>query len=214
MVGRRIKNVNYRKFLDDGYIKILSEADINKALLNVKGKNLSAGRSLLIILYFTGCRPVEALNIKAKDLKKEGNYIIVQLKGSKRGLPRPVYLPLKNPMIKELYDYSLKCYPEVLLFYSFRNNYLRTSINKKGDVRTRNEITDKLRYYMRLWFDNVIEGGIPPYYLRHNRFSKLAQKDASLESIRQLKGSRTLNSVMPYLHLSSKTAKEIGRKLD
>ena len=51
----KIKNVNYRRFLDEGIINLIGVAELNKALQNVKGmygKYINEGRSLLIALYY------------------------------------------------------------------------------------------------------------------------------------------------------------------
>ena len=98
-------------------------------------------------------------------------------------------------------------------FFHYRDNYVRLKDDKKGNERSRLECTNKLRWYFKKWFA-FVPGGITPYFLRHNRFSKLSEKGASLEEIRQIKGSKSFNSVFPYLHLSAKTAKSIAKKID
>ena len=130
---------------------------------------------------------------------------MVQVPASKKGLPRPIYLSYRKPLVRLLYKYVMTVHPEMLLFYHLRSSYTR-----KGRV----EITDVLRYHIKSWFENVLEDSISPYYLRHNRFSKLSAAGAKLEDIRMLKGSKTIASVMPYLHMSTKTARELSRKID
>ena len=210
----KIENKNYRNFIDNGIIETLEAADIKKALDNVRGRHIKEARSLIIALYYTGARPNEVLRLMAKDLVKKDSYLIVKLKGSKGGLPRPVYLPLRLEMVKELYKYSRGLFEGMFLFSSFKNEYKRTYIKKNGDIIEYVEISGKLRYYFNIWFNNVVKGSIPPYFLRHNRLSKLAGAGLSLEDLRQLKGSKTFDSVYPYLHLSTKSAKKIARSMD
>lgn len=210
---KRITNKNYREFLDNGIMTILTEEDINKALSNVKGKYTDEYKSFIITMYYTGARPNEILRLKAKSLEKKSNYIVVTVPASKRGLPRPIYVPYKHKLVKELYKYASKLFPDMYLFFHLRGNYTRTVINKKGEVKEYEEISSKVRYFFKQWFDNVIEGGIPPYYLRHNRFSKLMEAGATAEEVRLLKGAKSYNSVTAYLHMSTKSAKNIGRKI-
>lgn len=209
----KIKNVHYRQFLDNGIITLLTEDQIDISLSNVTGRNKLEGRALLIALYYTGARPNEILSLYGKDVKQEGSFIVIQIPSSKGGLPRPVYLQYKKDKVKELYKFALGVFPDLYLFPNFRNSYTRTKINKKGVIKENTEITDKLRYYFKKWFKNI-EGGISPYFLRHNRFSSLISKGATQEDIRFLKGGKTLTSVTPYLHLSAASSKKLAKKIN
>lgn len=211
---KNIKNRRYRQFLDTGMFESVSEADIQTALLNIKGKYIREGRALLIGLYYTGCRPNEMLKLKSNDVKDDDQtYYKILMKGSKGGLPRTIYLQKCKPLVKEFAKYCLSFPPGMYVFFHYRDNYVRLRDDRKGDERSRLECTNKLRWHFKRWFA-FIPGGITPYFLRHNRFSKLAEKGASLEEIRQIKGAKTFNSVYPYLHLSAKTAKQVARKID
>lgn len=214
---QRIKNKRYRQFLDTGMFESLSEADLLRAVGNVKGikgQYVKEGRALLICLYYTGCRPNELMKLKSENVKDESaSYYKVLLMGSKGGLPRTIYLQKKKLMVKEFAQYCLSMPPGMYCFFHYRDNYVRLHVCKNGEEKGKLECTNKLRWYFKTWFA-FIPGGITPYYLRHNRFSKLSEKGASLEEMRQLKGSKTFNSVYPYLHLSSKTAKQVAKKID
>lgn len=216
---RKIKNFNYRKFLDEGIINTISEDDILQALDNVKGKRgrfIKEGRALLITLYYTGARPVEVLRMKAKDFVRDKAFLKLKLTPSKRGLPRTIYLPWKLPLVKELYDYVKPSFPEMYVFWHYRTRYERhTMIGKNKDKpKVYVEITDGLRHYFRTWFAHVLNEGIPPYYLRHNRMSKLSMAGVTMEELRQVKGSRTFDSIIPYLHMSEKSAKSVAKKME
>jgi len=215
----KIKNKYYREFLDSGLITELNEEIIQEALKNVqgfRGKFKDEGRALLILLYYTGCRPIEALRVKAKDIERDGHYVKVRLKGAKGGLPRTLYLKRSKPMVKELLDFAERNYDEMVIFWHYIGTYKRKVKTKKGDIKERIDKTDKLRYHFRVWFKDVLEkdDAIPPYFLRHNRFSKLAEKGVRMEDIRLVKGSKTFDSVTPYLHMSKERARKISSKLD
>lgn len=215
---QRIQNINYRQFLDVGLINVINEDQLRQALSNIKGmrggRYVTEGRALLIALYYTGARPNEVLALRGKDVTKEGQFVRVFLKGSKRGLPRPVYLRLKKSEVQELFKYASSLFPDLYLFFHYKNTYIRHYLNKKGDVKEKVEVTDKIRGYVSKWFTGVIEGSITPYYLRHNRFSKLSMAGASLQELRMIKGSKTEGSVTPYLHLSTRTSKALAKKID
>ena len=206
-----VTNKNYREFLDKGVIKTLGERDIIKALRNVTGKYKFEGRALLITLYYTGARPVEVLNLTPKDIRKEDSYLIIEIPASKGGKARPFYLQYEKELVKELYIYASRLFEGMFLFYHFKGNYRRVYKTKIGNIKERISETDKLRYYFKKWFKGVIEGGIPPYFLRHNRFSKSSLAGMTDREIKQLKGSGSIDF---YTHLSARTAKSLAKKID
>lgn len=210
---QKIKNIHYRQFLDKGVIEPLNVNELKKALNNINGNRSKEGRALLITLYYTGARPIEVLNLKGNSIERRGKWLVINMPASKGGLPRPIYLIIDKPLIKELYNYVLGVHEEMFLFFHFRGRYVRKTAIKKGIVENIN-LTDKLRYYIYKWFKNVRDGGIPPYFLRHNRFSKLSINGATLQGMKQLKGCKTYESIEPYIHLSTNEAKKVGRKID
>lgn len=207
---KNIKNPAYRQFLDKGLIDFVGEEEVKKMLSNIKHRHLKQARSLVICLYYTGARPNEVLRIKGKDVTKERGYIIVQTPASKNGLPRPIYLPFKKEMVKEFYKYVCGCFNDQYIFFNFMNRYKRRRMNKKGEIKERIENSARVYYWVNKWSD----GKLTPYFLRHNRFSKLSSSGITMEQIRMLKGSKTYESVTPYLHLSSESAKKVARKME
>jgi site-specific recombinase XerD len=210
-----VTNENYRNFLDNGMIEIITKAQFQQALENISERNRShikEGRSLLITLYYTGCRPVEALKLQAKHFEKEGEFLKIKLAGAKKGLPRVIYLPYRIKEIKELEKYSSSFFEDYYLFIHYKNHYIRNYKSTKGRPLVKTETSDKLRYYIKKWFEGVIPNNITTYFLRHNRFSELAIAGLTPQDIKFLKGARSVESVSPYLHLSSHHAKKIAKK--
>lgn len=213
----KIKNVNYKRFLKEGIITLLNQEDIKKALDNINGRYKTEARSLVITMYATGARPNEILKLKSKDVfkSKVGNNTVIKLQSSKNGLPREmIFSNRRIPLIKEVYDYARSIFQEQYLFYNFIDNYVRYYQKKNGETVKYKETTNKLRYHFAKWFSNVIDGSISPYYLRHNRFSKMIKSGASLEQIRLVKGAKTINSVYPYVHMSKEIAQKASKHID
>lgn len=213
---KNIKNINYRRFLDEGIIKTIDEADITEVIDNIPGiygRYKEESQALVICTYYTGARPNEILRIRAKDVKKEGSYVKVYVQGSKKGLPRTIFLPYKKPLVKRFWEYVEKVYPEKILFFRFVGRYLHKKQTKKGIV-VKIDIAARMYYHFQKWFSILELGGVPPYYLRHNRFSKLSMAGLDMQTLRMIKGSKTFSSIEPYLHLSAKEAQKAARKLD
>lgn len=205
-MSNKIKNKRYRDFLDNGLIDFLGKEEIDKALAQIKGRNVVEGRALLIMAYYSGARPIEYLSIKAKDVTKENSYVKIRVPASKNGLPRTLFFRYANPHIAELYKYAVTIYDDMYLFLNFRSYYKRILPNGKERI----EITDSLRYHFNKWFDGVIN----PYFLRHNRFSKLIAAGLRSKDIQFMKGAKTMASVEPYLHMSTQKAKKIAKKIE
>lgn len=209
-----IKNKHYKQFVIDNDIELIKEKHILKAFENIKGQYKEQAESLLILLYYTGARPNEILSLTPRDVEKEGDtYVIVKVPKSKNGLPRRIYLNYDLPLVKQLYAYTRKLYPDMLLFYHYRSNIKTLYKRKNGAIIEYSRSADKLTYYFKKWFKGILKEAIPPYYLRHNRLSRLMIDGFSVEEIRLYKGAKTITSVMPYLHLSSRQFKKFSSKI-
>jgi site-specific recombinase XerD len=202
-----VLNPRARKMLDTNWIDLFSKDELLKVLNSMKDRNLIEARALLIALYFTGARPSEVLELKSNQVIKEAGFVHIKLDTKKHGQPRQLVFNYKDDLIKELYLYTSKIMPDVLLFYHFRNRYTRV----RG-VKTYIEITGKLGYYFKKWFKNV-DNPVNPYFLRHSRMSQLSQSGATPEELRWWKGAKKYESVTPYLHQSEETAKKISKKV-
>jgi len=205
-MSQKIKNPNYRQFLDGGLITPIGESELGKALENINCKNSEEAQALLICMYYTGGRPVEILDLKSQDITVQKHWVIVNFPGRQAGrkttLPRQIPLNKRLPYIKILAQYSQKLPPPMYLFRNFRGAYERNNST---------ETSYKLRYYINKWFDGVIKHSIPPYFLRHNRFSKMALEGADDKDIKYIKGARSEKSVDFYSHLSWARAKKVSK---
>lgn len=209
MGDQRIKNKKYREFLDAGIISTYSEQEITALLLQITGNNIREGRALVICAYYTGARPVEYLRLLSTDIAKIKSYISIKIPPAKNGLARTPYLQSKKPLVKELYEYAISLPPNAYLFPSFKNKYLQKHINKKGELIFYERNSSKVWYWFKKWgFDT------PPYFQRHNRFSKLAEEGGSENEIRLLKGCKSLSSAIPYIHLSKRNSESLAKKIN
>lgn len=205
----------YSSIIREGLFELITVEQLTKALDRIPrttARNRSA-RCLIIALYYLGARPNEVLRLVPNDFSKEGSYFIIKVPGSKGGYRRPLMFTSKHEHLRELYDYATKAIalPDQLLFWQYVSTYIRVR-SVRGKDKMYKEISNKLRYYFARWFKGIIpKEQLTPYILRHNCFSRMASKGASLEQIRQAKGGRTMSSVMPYVHMIKADAKKIGK---
>ena len=207
-----VKNPTYRKFLDHNELEVLTENDIKTVLDNIHDKEQAQARAIIITLYYTGARPNEVLRLKFKDFSTNKGYLDISLKGSKGGLPRTVSLQLKLEMVKELSHYVRNGHPEMYAFWKYKGKYKRKREGKHG-VKEYTEIADKFRYHFVKWFSVLYPDSIPPYVLRHSRFTQMMIAGLSAEDVRLWKGSKRMDSVTPYLHFSRAQARKSGSKV-
>jgi site-specific recombinase XerD len=211
----KITNENYIKFYTKGMIEILTQEELELALKNVNGiygRHIKEGRALLICLYYTGARPIEVLQLRAENVYKEGSYIKVDLPTAKRGVPRTISLASRLKLVRELYDFAQRNFRGKLLFYNYRCKNKKTYLVRE-QLKEYIDVSGKLRYYVMKWFKGIRKGSITPYFLRHNRFSQLANAGLTPQDIQFLKGSKRTDSVQPYLHLSRKKSEELAKKI-
>lgn len=218
-----VKNERYRAFLEKRIVPVIDRAVFLPLLDKIDyPKSPREARALAILLWMTAARPNEILRLKRDNVQARGTQIVFDLPGSKGSEARTILLPKNNALVKEVWAYISVRFPSMLLFPSFYSSSVRTStsiktrkwkeketgIERVGKRYERNyqTVSAKLDYWFQRWF------GFPAYVFRHNRMTIAAEK-LSLEQLRKLKGAKTEASVVCYLHLTMKEAKQIGREL-
>jgi integrase len=210
----RITNRWYRQFLDDRTIEPITEEEVKKALENIKGDYADMGRALLITLYYTGCRPAEALELKTENFSVQGTKLSISFKTLKRGVPRQLILSMsQNKLLMQLSAYAKTMPPQLYIFHRFRGAYVRSTRLKDGTTKTRTETSYKVYWHLIRWFKNVREGSIPPYFLRHSLFSKLGEKGLTTRELAYVKGARRESSVEAYVHITPKQKEKISKAM-
>ena len=204
-----VKNPEYRFFLETGLINVMTPDEFDNLLMVAEANpppqaNREQVRALLIMLFYSGRRPSEIIELKSGDFSKEGSYLKVVFRTKKKGAGTILYFPLRNKHIKEVWEYVKNLPPEMYVFWYFRGE------SRKGKYK---DTTYKVRYWVQKW-SRLIGKELVPYFFRHHRLSVLAMKGASPEELKFWKGAKTLDSVAPYLHLSQKQAKKLARLIE
>jgi len=211
-----VKNRHYKKFLQTSYMRdFLTIDELTQAIDKISGIDRKEWRALFILLFWTGCRPVEALNMYQQDVRKKSKEHKVEciIPGAKGGKTRPVDLLTNRKHVPELEEFARNRFPGLLLFYNLRGSYIRQHQTQKGTIKEYQEITGKVRYMCYKITRGVgkFPEGIPPYYFRHNRFSQMAENGASAYDILQVKGGKSLDNALVYMNMSTKERKKLSR---
>ncbi|MBQ6494928.1 MAG: tyrosine recombinase XerC [Bacilli bacterium] len=204
LLKENIIKVNYFKEISNpkknkSLPKYAKDNDLEKMFNSFNKEKPLEQRNLLILemLYATGIRVSELVNIKINDIDKFNNSIKILGKGSKE---RIVFYGSFCEDILELY---LKEGRRELL-KNKTNDYL--FINKNG-----NQLSDR---YIRKMIDNVvrkceIDYHISPHTLRHTFATDMLNSGADLISVKELLGHSTLDTTSIYTHVSNEQIKKV-----
>lgn len=170
-------------------------------LLSIPDKNTTLGiRDALILelLYSTGIRVSELINIKLKDINFDDKKILILGKGNKER-----YVLYGNKL-KELLELYLQ---EVRGKLVRNNDYL--VLNKNGE-----KITDR---GVRLIITKTLKKGsldyhVSPHTLRHTFATHLLENGADLKSVQELLGHSSLSSTQVYTHVTNQRLRSVYLK--
>lgn len=154
-------------------------------------KNNSLRDKLIIeILYSTGIRVSELVNIKVKDIDFYNNQILILGKGSKER-----YVIFGNTLKDMLKEYiSIKSDSEYLI----TNKY-----NKKMSTRSIEEIVKKI-----VKIDGI-KNKVTPHTIRHTFATHMLNEGADLRVVQELLGHENLKTTEVYTHVSNERLRSV-----
>lgn len=177
--------------------KTLSIEEIDK-LLNIKLKDAFSYRNkaMLELMYSSGLRVSELINVKTHDIDTSNCIIRIMGKGSKERI-----VPLGDYAIKYIEIY-LKEYREKLAKREM-NDYL--FLNNHGKRMTRQGFFKMLKQQAKI---NNIKTEFSPHTLRHSFATHLLNGGADLRSIQEMLGHENISTTQIYTHVSKEKLKE------
>ena len=151
---------------------------------------------ILELLYSTGIRVSELINIKITDINFSDKRIKIKGKGNKER-----YVLYGNICEQKLENYLKKS-------YSFLNikktNYL--ILNKNGDKITPRFIEMLIKKYQKLAGISI---NVTPHTLRHTFATHLLDGGADLKTVQELMGHESLSSTQVYTHVTSERLRNV-----
>lgn len=193
-----IRNPKLERKLPNYITEIDMERILNFPNIKEYKKTIYTTRDLLIIelLYDTGCRVDELVNIKLKNIDKSKNQIKVLGKGSKE---RIVFYgeytsDILNNYLKER-DIILK---------DKISDYLLVS--KESGKLTPRRVAQIIDEIMKLV---AIKNNVSPHTLRHTFATHLLNNGADLRSVQELLGHSSLSTTQIYTHVSNERLRAV-----
>ncbi len=181
--------------------KSISEDDVVKLLDAPKSDSLIGLRdkAMLELLYASGVRISELVNIKFSDLDLERNIIKVFGKGSKERL-----VPFGEDAaqcISAYIDERKKNKDIASIKYIFLNN--------RGSKISRHAFWHRLKEYC---LEIGLKRDISPHTLRHAFATHLLNRGADLRSVQVLLGHSDLSTTQIYTHIAKQRLSELFKK--
>ncbi len=176
--------------------KVLSIADIEKLLsLEPKDKLDYRNKAIIELLYATGIRVSELINIKLNDLDLNNDVLRTFGKGNKERV-----IPLGD-YAKEALKTYINNYRIFLAKpgseYLFLNNHGH-KITRQGIFKILNQVAKK----------TMMNTPFSPHTLRHSFATHLLNYGADLRSIQELLGHSDISSTQIYTHVSKEKLKK------
>lgn len=173
--------------------KVLSIDEINTLLdINLKNKYDYRNKAMLELMYATGIRISELINLKMENAHLENCTLLVMGKGKKERI-----IPLG--------DYALK-YLEIYL-NSYRNELLKNKVSdyiflsNRGDKMTRQCFFEIIK---KIAFEKGIKTEFSPHTLRHSFATHMIENGADLRSVQELLGHENISTTQIYTNISRK----------
>lgn len=183
--------------------RVLSEDEVVR-LLNQPDITTAEGfrdRTMLEVLYATGMRVSELINLTLERVDLNMKYIIAFGKGSKERI-----VPLGSVAAEFLQQYLEKVRPK--LTHAGRNTNI-VFLAFGGHELTRQRFCQIIRAYGR---KANINKALTPHILRHSFATHLLDNGADLRSVQELLGHSDISTTQIYTHLTNKRLRDIYAK--
>ncbi|MDB3857146.1 tyrosine-type recombinase/integrase, partial [Gammaproteobacteria bacterium] len=156
-------------------------------------------RAMLELLYATGVRISELINLQYTNIDLNRSFIKVMGKGSKERL-----IPFGENALSSLFDY---------INYRRENNLSLNSrdffISQQGKKITRQAFWHRIKSYLQ---QTGLPIDISPHTLRHAFATHLLNNGADLRSVQMLLGHSDLSTTQIYTHIAKQRLSEMVKK--
>ena len=174
------------------------KSPLKKAWICYSSKRDSA---ILELLYSSGIRINELVNLTDENIDLLGGTVIVKGKGKKERL-----CPLGSYAEKAIQE-ALNLRDEVIFTLKIKQN-LKTPlfINRQGMVLSARSIERMMKKYL---LQCGLSSELTPHSLRHSFATHLLDKGAELRAVQELLGHASLSTTQIYTHVSIERLKEV-----
>ena len=156
-------------------------------------------RAMLELLYATGIRVSELINLDVDDLNLDGGFLRCTSKGKER------VIPLYPAAIRALSDYVSEIRPQLVE----SEEEAALFVNMNGERMSRQGFWKLIKHYQE---KAGIQKEITPHTLRHSFAAHLLENGADLRSIQEMLGHADISSTQIYTQLVNQKLKRVYNK--
>lgn len=181
--------------------EILSSTEVDLLLsqpecIDAKGYR---DKAMLELLYATGIRVTELIDLNLDDVNLSGAVIRCQGRDKER------YIPMYPAAVKALDEYILLVRPQMIA----TDDEPALFVNVSGERMSRQGFWKIIKYYTK---KANIDKDITPHTLRHSFAAHLLENGADIRAIQEMLGHADISSTQVYSNLVKKQLKEVYNK--
>jgi len=170
------------------------------ACLGERGEDLR-DLAMLELLYATGLRVSELVNLKLREVNLDSGYLMTVGKGNKERLV-PIGESARNKVALYLYEFRRVQDP------TSRNPYL--FLSRLGDSMSRQAFWNIIKKRATM---AAIHKNISPHTLRHSFATHLLENGADLRSVQMMLGHADLATTQIYTHVTRERLKKLHQEI-
>ncbi len=181
--------------------QILSSKEVETLLVQPNSLDIKGCRdkAMLELLYATGIRVTELIDLNISDVNLDTELIRCDSKGRER------YIPLYPAAVKALASYLHTARGQIV----FSPDEQALFVNMNGERMSRQGFWKVIKFYQ---IKAGIEKDITPHTLRHSFAAHLLENGADLRSIQEMLGHADISSTQIYTHIVKKQLKDVYNK--
>ena len=188
-----IEQINFQEFESLSILKkipnAISKLQMEQIFMNLyhsKQTNKELYILVLKLIYLSGLRISEALNLKWSDINYQDNSIYIYGKGSKE---RKVYI--------------IKNFLELLKNLGKKNQFVFTLNNKKISARSVNKFLENC------YNDSIIKDKLSSHVFRHSFATTMLENNADIRHIQKLLGHSSISTTEIYTKVAKSMKKRV-----
>lgn len=179
--------------------RIIGIDEVSELLRKPSGKELSLrDRAILEIIYSSGLRVSEAVNIKVQDINFDAGFITVKGKGSKERV-----VPTNAATLATIKKYIEESRPDFLR----KKNSVFLFLGKGGKPLSRQRLWQLVKKY-----SSGLSIEISPHTLRHCFASHLLDGGADLRALQKMLGHTDISTTQIYTKVSPERLKKVHKQ--
>jgi integrase/recombinase XerD len=185
---------------------VLSPEDVDNLLKSPDTETVLGARdkAMLEVLYASGLRVSELINLKINQLDMEVGYLRTLGKGSKERI-----VPIGAMAKKAVESYILNSRPALVSSRKDGRKAEELFLTRRGRGMTRQGFWKLLKGYVT---QANIRASVSPHTLRHAFATHLLERGADLRSVQQMLGHSDISTTQIYTHILGKRMLEIHQQ--